>query len=539
MKKDEKEITIRSSAAEYLTYVAATGDNPEAIEVRYEDENIWLTQKMLATVYGIEPNTINYHIKKIYEDNELEENSTIRNFRIVQKEGTREVSRNVAHYNLQMIIAIGFKVDNERAIQFRKWANQIVKDYTIKGWVMDDERLKNGGSVLTEKYFEEQLERIREIRMSERKFYQKITDIYATSIDYDKTAKATIRFFKSVQNKLHYAVSGNTAAEIIYNRADYKKEHMGLTSWKGAPNSKIHKYDVVVAKNYLSETEIGQLERLQTDYIDVGMIHYIDNEEDYQNVFKGEIIQYVKQLKEEGKIKAIGLSSHNPIIAKKAAETGIVDVILFSINPCYDIQPASEDCNDLWDESNYENVEFKIDKDREEFYELCEKEEIAITVMKCYGGGDLLDKELSPFKVALTSVQCINYCLTRPGVSAVMLGVRGIDEIKEALKYETATKEEKDYGEILSKLPRNNMNGKCVYCGHCAPCTVGIDIASVNKYTALVKAEKEIPETVREHYKTLQHHAGECIKCSRCEKNCPFHVEIIQKMEEAVEIFGY
>lgn len=281
------------------------------------------------------------------------------------------------------------------------------------------------------------------------------------------------------------------------------------------------------------------LERLQTDYIDVGMIHYIDNEEDYQKVFKGEIIQYVKQLKEEGKIKAIGLSSHNPIIAKKAAETGIVDVILFSINPCYDIQPASEDCNDLWDESNYENVEFKIDKDREEFYELCEKEEIAITVMKCYGGGDLLDKELSPFKVALTPVQCINYCLTRPGVSAVMLGVRGIDEIKEALKYETATKEEKDYGEILSKLPRNNMDGKCVYCGHCAPCTVGIDIASVNKYTALVKAEKEIPETVREHYKTLQHHARECIKCGRCEKNCPFHVGIIQKMEEAVEIFGY
>lgn len=203
----KNEITIRSSAAEYLTYVAAVGDNPESIEVRYENENIWLTQKMLATVYGVDVRTINYHIKKIFEDNELDENSTIRNFEIVQKEGTREVSRNVAHYNLQMIIAIGFKVDNERAIQFRKWANQVVKDYTIKGWVMDDERLKNGGSILTEKYFEEQLERIREIRMSERKFYQKITDIYATSIDYDKKAKSTIRFFTSVQNKLHYAVS--------------------------------------------------------------------------------------------------------------------------------------------------------------------------------------------------------------------------------------------------------------------------------------------------------------------------------------------
>lgn len=207
MAKKKNEITIRSSAAEYLTYVAAVGDNPESIEVRYEDENIWLTQKMLATLYDVSISAINQHIRTIYDDNELDESSTIKNFLIVQKEGNREVSRNVAHYNLQMIIAIGFKVDNERAIQFRKWANQIVKDFTIKGWVMDDERLKNGGSILTEKYFEEQLERIREIRMSERKFYQKITDIYATSIDYDKTAKATIRFFTSVQNKLHYAVS--------------------------------------------------------------------------------------------------------------------------------------------------------------------------------------------------------------------------------------------------------------------------------------------------------------------------------------------
>lgn len=281
------------------------------------------------------------------------------------------------------------------------------------------------------------------------------------------------------------------------------------------------------------------LERLQTDYIDVGMIHYIDSEDDFKTVFEGEIIEYVKELKKQGKIKSIGLSSHNPIIAKKAAETGIVDVILFSINPCYDVQPASENCEDLWDENNYKNIEFKIDKDREEFYELCEKKNIAITVMKCYGGGDLLDKELSPFKVALTPVQCISYCLTRPGVSAVMLGVKENNEIDEALKYETATKEEKDYVEVLAKLPKHNMDGKCVYCGHCAPCTVGIDIASVNKYTALVKAEKEVPETVREHYKVLAHHADECIKCGRCEKNCPFHVEIIKKMEEAVEIFGY
>lgn len=267
MERNNKEISIRSSAAEYLTYIAASGE--EGIEIRYQDENIWLTQKMMATLYDVSIAAINQHIKKVYQDNELEESRTIKNFLIVQKEGNRSVSREVAHYNLQMIIAVGFKVNNEKAVQFRKWANQIVKDYTIKGWVMDSERLKNGGSILTEKYFEEQLERIREIRMSERKFYQKITDIYATSIDYDKTAKSTLRFFSAVQNKLHYAVSGNTAAEIIYNRANHEKEHMGLTSWNGSPDGKIHKYDVIVAKNYLSKDEIQSLERLVSAYLDL------------------------------------------------------------------------------------------------------------------------------------------------------------------------------------------------------------------------------------------------------------------------------
>lgn len=298
---------IRSSAAEYLTYVAAAGEN--GVELRYEDENIWLTQKMLSALYGVSTSAINQHIKKIYEDKELEEKSTIKNFLIVQDEGNRKISRNVIHYNLQMIIAVGFKVDNERAIQFRKWANQIVKDFTIKGWVMDDERLKNDGSILTKKYFEEQLERIREIRMSERKFYQKITDIYATSIDYDKTAKATIRFFSSVQNKLHYAVSGNTAAEIIYNRADSQKENMGLTSWKGAPDSKIHKYDVVIAKNYLSEKEIGQLERMVSAYLDLAemqaMRHIPMTMEDWEERLNGFLTLWDHDvLKDNGKISA-------------------------------------------------------------------------------------------------------------------------------------------------------------------------------------------------------------------------------------------
>ena len=298
---------IRSSAAEYLTYVAAAGEN--GVELRYEDENIWLTQKMLSVLYGVSTSAINQHIKKIYEDNELEEKSTIKNFLIVQDEGNRKISRNVIHYNLQMIIAVGFKIDNERAIQFRKWANQIVKDFTIKGWAMDDERLKNDGSILTKKYFEEQLERIREIRMSERKFYQKITDIYATSIDYDKTAKATIRFFSSVQNKLHYAVSGNTAAEIIYNRADSQKENMGLTSWKGAPDSKIHKYDVVIAKNYLSEKEIGQLERMVSAYLDLAemqaMRHIPMTMEDWEERLNGFLTLWDHDvLKDNGKISA-------------------------------------------------------------------------------------------------------------------------------------------------------------------------------------------------------------------------------------------
>jgi len=267
-KKNTKEITIRSSAAEYLTFIAATGDDKNSVEVRYEDENIWITQKMLAVLYEVETNTINYHIKKIFEDSELSEVATIRKFRIVQTEGNRQVSREVEHYNLQMIIAVGFKVNSERAVQFRKWVNTIAKEYTIKGFAMDDERLKNDGSILTKKYFEEQLERIREIRSSERKFYQKITDIYATAIDYDRDAKSTKRFYATVQNKMHFAVHGHTAAELIVERADSTKEHMGLTTWQDAPNGKIKKSDVTVAKNYLSEKELGQLNRMVSAYLD-------------------------------------------------------------------------------------------------------------------------------------------------------------------------------------------------------------------------------------------------------------------------------
>lgn len=265
----EKDITIRSSAAEYLTFVASTGDNSESVEMRYEEENIWLTQKMMAALYDVSVSAISQHVKTIFSDGELTEKATIKNFLIVQNEGNRQVSREVLHYNLQMIIAVGFKVNNQRAVQFRKWANEIVKTYTIKGWVMDDERLKNGGFVLTQKYFEEQLAKIREIRLSERVFYQKITDIYATSLDYDKTAKTTIEFFKKVQNKMHFAVHGHTAAELIFERANAEQPNMGLTTWKEAPHGKIIKTDVSIAKNYLKKDELESLERIVSAYLDL------------------------------------------------------------------------------------------------------------------------------------------------------------------------------------------------------------------------------------------------------------------------------
>jgi len=268
-KEPPEEKNIRSSAAGYLTYVAATGDNPQSVEMRYEDENIWLTQKMLAVLYDVEIPTINEHIAKIFSDHELDPEATIRNFRIVRTEGSRQVTRVVKHYNLQMIIAVGFKINSDRAVQFRKWVNKIAKDYTIQGWVMDDERLKNGGSVLTEKYYEKLLEKIREIRLSERRFYQKVTDIYATALDYDKNAKTTREFFAKVQNKMHFAVHGQTAAELIYNRADAKKELMGLTTWEDASDGKIQRYDVSVAKNYLSQDELSSLERIVSAYLDL------------------------------------------------------------------------------------------------------------------------------------------------------------------------------------------------------------------------------------------------------------------------------
>ena len=263
-RKSEKELALRSSAAEYLTFVAATGESDVSFEMRYENENIWLTQKMMATLYDVPVAAINQRLKKVFEDGELREESVIKKYLITAADGK---SYNTKHYNLQAIIAVGFKVNNQRAVQFRKWAGQIVKDHTIQGWTMDVERLKKG-HMFTDEYFERQLEQIREIRLSERKFYQKVTDLYATAFDYDKDAKTTRLFFQTVQNKMHFAVHRHTAAELIVERADANKEHMGLTTWENAPDGKILKTDVTVAKNYLSEQEMHYLERIVSLYLD-------------------------------------------------------------------------------------------------------------------------------------------------------------------------------------------------------------------------------------------------------------------------------
>ena len=255
---------VRASAAEYLTFIAASGQG--GVQAVYADENVWLSQKMLGLLYDVQTHTINYHLKKVFADAELQESAVIRNFRITAADGKIYDTR---HYGLAATIAVGYKVNSERAVQFRKWATTIIETFTVKGFAMDDERLKNNGSILSKQYFEEQLQRIREIRLSERKFYQTITDIYATSLDYDVTAQATKRFFAMVQNKLHWAIHGQTAAEVIMQRADADKNNMGLTTWKDAPRGKIQKFDVVVAKNYLTANEMAQMQRLVSAYLDL------------------------------------------------------------------------------------------------------------------------------------------------------------------------------------------------------------------------------------------------------------------------------
>ncbi|HBA70362.1 MAG TPA: aldo/keto reductase [Lachnospiraceae bacterium] len=282
-----------------------------------------------------------------------------------------------------------------------------------------------------------------------------------------------------------------------------------------------------------------QMQRLGTDYLDVGMIHYVDSMSDFEEVFGGKVIEYCKELKAAGKILAVGLSSHNPEVARKAVETGLIDVLMFSVNAAYDMQPPSEDCNDLWEPEKYKDGLEGMNPERKALYELCERENVAIDVMKAFGGGDMLNAELSPFGVAFNEYQCMEYCLTRPGTVAVMAGCHSIDEMEKLVSYYEAAAEEKDYSTVLAGMEKFKFQGNCMYCGHCAPCSVGINVADVNKYLNLALAQGEVPETVADHYRLLEHHASECIACRKCESNCPFAVGIVEKMKKAAEVFGY
>lgn len=297
---------------------------------------------------------------------------------------------------------------------------------------------------------------------------------------------------------------------------------------------------------YKRTREIGEvkasfedlLKRLATDYIDIGMIHYVDSLEDWEAVAGVPVMAYARELQAQGKIRYIGLSSHNPAAAMQAVQSGLIDVLMFSVNPCYDLQPANEDCYALWDGKNYDRQLVNMDPEREALYETCSRLGVAITVMKAFGGGDLLDEELSPAGKALTVNQCLHYALTRPGVAAVMSGAHTVDELEKCLEYTTAADVEKDYAAAFAALPKISWEGHCMYCGHCAPCPQGIDVAAVTKFLNLTKAQNSVPETVREHYAALRHHAGECVKCGACEKRCPFKVTVIQNMQEAVKVFG-
>lgn len=297
---------------------------------------------------------------------------------------------------------------------------------------------------------------------------------------------------------------------------------------------------------YKRTREIGEvkasfedlLTRLATDYIDIGMIHYVDSLEDWEAVAGGPVMAYAREMQAQGKIRYIGLSSHNPAAAMQAVQSGLIDVLMFSVNPCYDLQPANEDCYALWDGKNYDRQLVNMDPEREALYETCSRLGVAITVMKAFGGGDLLDEELSPAGKALTVNQCLHYALTRPGVAAVMSGAHTVAELEKCLAYTTAADVEKDYAAAFAALPKISWEGHCMYCGHCAPCPQGIDVAAVTKFLNLTKAQNSVPETVREHYAALRHHAGECVKCGACEKRCPFKVTVIQNMQEAVKVFG-
>ena len=291
--------------------------------------------------------------------------------------------------------------------------------------------------------------------------------------------------------------------------------------------------------NLVREAYEDLFTRLGTDYIDIGMIHYVDDMNDFDNVFDGEILRYALSLKEQGRIHFIGMSTHNPQVAAKAVKTGLVDVIMMSINPAYDMLPPSDDIDALFDENTYKgNALANIDAERDALYKLCEARGVALTAMKPFAGGALLYDKASPFGVAMTVPQCLHYCLTRPAVATVPVGAKTAEEVRAAAAYSSLTDTERSYADVLANAPAHSFKDHCMYCGHCAPCSAGIDIATVNKFTDLCIAQDTVPETVREHYEALDAKAGDCIQCGQCETNCPFGVKIIGHMKKAAAVFG-
>lgn len=283
----------------------------------------------------------------------------------------------------------------------------------------------------------------------------------------------------------------------------------------------------------------AMLHNLGTDYVDVGNLHYVDSLETWQKILDNGVLNYALELKAAGRIRYLSMSSHNPIVALEAVKTGHLDALLFSINPCYDLLPGNEDCETLWADESYEKPLFNLDPVREELYETCQRLGVGITVMKAFGGGDLLSEEYSPAGKAMTAVECLHYALTRPAVASVMCGAKSVDDLKASLAYETASDQEKDYAATFASFPKISWKGYCMYCGHCAPCPVGIDVADVTKFLNLTKAQKMVPETVAQHYSVLKAHGGDCIGCGSCEKRCPFEVPIRENMKAAKAVFGY
>ena len=283
----------------------------------------------------------------------------------------------------------------------------------------------------------------------------------------------------------------------------------------------------------------AQLQNLGTGYLDIGMIHYVDSLDTWRQVIDNGILDYALEEKAKGRIRHIGLSSHNPIVALEAIKTGKIEVLMFSVNPCYDLQPASEDVEEIWARKNYEGELTNMDPERQRLYETCQRLGVGITVMKCFGGGDLLDAKLSPAGAALTGNQCIHYALTRPAVATVLAGAHSAEQFLTSLAYEDAGEAERDYAAAFAAFPRIRWQGHCMYCSHCAPCPQKISVADVTKFLHLAEAQKGVPETVREHYALLPHHAGECVQCGVCETRCPFGVDVRANMRKAKEVFGY